>query len=192
MEYIYKSCSNVYEVEKIINCKIYKNKKYYLIKWLFYPISQSTWEPESNLKNLGYLIKEFETHYPSTIDQNMYNIFCDEIKRKNKVKNKNKSFINQNMNIKYLSKKRKNIFFSDDELNDPNLDSLKTHLYIKVDKNSFNDNKKKRQDLVIDLRYNNNEKSKNIINLFEKDTFVDSFKENKQNNTNGLIKPNML
>ena len=29
----------VYEVEKIINCKFYKNKKYYLIKWLCYPIS---------------------------------------------------------------------------------------------------------------------------------------------------------
>ena len=41
-----------YEVEKIINSKIYRNKKYYLIKWLCYPIHESTWEPKSNLKNL--------------------------------------------------------------------------------------------------------------------------------------------
>ena len=186
-----KSSGDFYEVEKIINCKYFKNKKYYLIKWLFYPISQSTWEPESNLKNLKDLIEEFENHYPHTIDQNMYDIFCNEIKRKNKVKNKNKSFID----IKYLSKKRKNAFFSDDELNDPYLDRLKTHLHIKLDKNSFNDKKNKKQDLIIDLSYNNsynNENSKYKINLFEKDTFVDSFKENKQNNINGLIRPNML
>ena len=35
-----ENCSgDFYEVEKIINCKYFKNKKYYLIKWLFYPIS---------------------------------------------------------------------------------------------------------------------------------------------------------
>ena len=83
MEY---SCSELYEVEKIINCKYFKNKKYYLIKWLYYPINQSTWEPKSNLKNLKYLIDEFESQYPYTIDKEMYNIFCNEIKIQNKMK----------------------------------------------------------------------------------------------------------
>ena len=50
MECLYESSHNLYEVEKIINCKSYKNKKYYLIKWLCYPINKSTWEPKSNLK----------------------------------------------------------------------------------------------------------------------------------------------
>ena len=82
MEYMPESFSNLYEVEKIINSKSYKNKKYYLIKWLFYPINESTWEPKSNLKNLKYLIDEFESKYPYSIDQDMYNIFCEEIKKK--------------------------------------------------------------------------------------------------------------
>ena len=75
MEYIYDTNTNLYEVEKIINCKIHKNKKYFLIKWLYYPIKDSTWEPKSNLKNLKYLIDEFESEYPYSIDQDMYNIF---------------------------------------------------------------------------------------------------------------------
>ena len=89
MEYIYESCSNFYEVEKIINCKKYKNKKYYLIKWLFFPINESTWEPKSNLKNLKYLIDEFESEYPFSVDHEMYNIFCEEINKKKRYKNKN-------------------------------------------------------------------------------------------------------
>ena len=50
--------SDLYEVEKIINCKIYKNKKYYLVKWLCYPISESTWEPKENLNNFLIFIKQ--------------------------------------------------------------------------------------------------------------------------------------
>ena len=40
MEIMFDSSSNMYEVEKIINCKTYHNKKYYLIKWLCYPINE--------------------------------------------------------------------------------------------------------------------------------------------------------
>ena len=43
MEYSPLPLSDTYEVEKIINYKYIKNKKYYLIKWLYYPINQSTW-----------------------------------------------------------------------------------------------------------------------------------------------------
>ena len=49
MDIISDPWSGMYEVEKIINCKIYKNKKYYLIKWLCYPIYEATWEPKSNI-----------------------------------------------------------------------------------------------------------------------------------------------
>ena len=49
---------NIYEVEKIINFKYYKNKKYYLIKWLSYPISESTWEPKSNLKYVNDYVNQ--------------------------------------------------------------------------------------------------------------------------------------
>ena len=52
--------NNVYEVEKIINCKFYRNKKYYLIKWLYFPILESTWEPKSSIKHLSSMINKFE------------------------------------------------------------------------------------------------------------------------------------
>ena len=58
----------VYEVEKIINCKFYKNKKYYLIKWLCYPISESTWESKSNIKHLSKIIQKFEHSYPLSVE----------------------------------------------------------------------------------------------------------------------------
>ena len=90
MDIICDPWNEMYEVEKIINCKIYKNKKYYLIKWLCYPIYESTWEPKSNLKNLNYMIEAFEREYPYSVDQNMYEIYCDELKKRLKRKNKAK------------------------------------------------------------------------------------------------------
>ena len=72
------SSSEIYEVEKIINCKYYRNKKYYLVKWLCYPIYESTWEPKSSLKNLNYMINAFEAEYPYSVDQYMYEIYSKE------------------------------------------------------------------------------------------------------------------
>ena len=86
MEINSDSTNKVYEVEKIINCKFYKNKKYYLIKWLCYPICESTWEPKSNIKHLGKILDKFESRYPYSINQNMYNIYCEENKKRKKKK----------------------------------------------------------------------------------------------------------
>ena len=96
--------NEIYEVEKIINFKYYKNKKYYLIKWFSYPISESTWEPKSNLKYINNMLTKFEKEYPYSIDQNMYNIYCDEInkrKKRSKTDIKNKRI---KIGINYLSK----------------------------------------------------------------------------------------
>ena len=100
MEILYDSSSGMYEVEKIINCKIYRNKKYYLVKWLCYPIYASTWEPKASLKDINYMIDTFESKYPYSIDQEMYKIYQDEqkklLKRRNKrKKNKKKAKINK-------------------------------------------------------------------------------------------------
>ena len=85
------SSNKIYEVEKIINSKIYKNKKYYLIKWLCYPIYESTWEPKSSLKNLNYMINAFEAEYPYSVDKYMYEIYSKELKKRaNKRKRRNK------------------------------------------------------------------------------------------------------
>ena len=187
MEY---SCSELCEVEKIINCKYFKNKKYYLIKWLYYPINQSTWEPKSNLKNLKYLIDEFESQYPYTIDKEMYNIFCNEIKIQNKMKIKDMQ-LNPNYHIKFLSKKRKMVLFSDEDLNDPYFDGLKIHLHIKINENCFKLKKNDKNNLIIDLSNNSLEKDKESFNYDEvekKDNFFLKEKEIKEE----LIRPNII
>ena len=151
MENNYNNSSEMYEVEKIINCKCYRNKKYYLIKWLCYPINQSTWEPKSNLKNLNYLIQEFESEYPYSIDQNMYNIFCEEVINKKRNKKKDKILKESSNESKFIAKKRKMEYFSDFELNNAYLDKLKQHLYIGSYKTKNKDIKETNDEFVIDL-----------------------------------------
>ena len=117
--------NEIYEVEKIINFKYNKNKKYYLIKWFSYPISESTWEPKSNLKYINDMLIKFENEYPHSIEQNMYNIYCDEInkrKERNKTGKKNKRI---KYEINYLSKTKKIEGFTKTELKDILYDKLK-------------------------------------------------------------------
>ena len=188
MEY---TSENLYEVEKIINCKYFNNKKYYLIKWLCYPINQSTWESKDNLKHLKYLIDEFEAQYPYTIDKYMYNIFCNEIKNNKKIKKKEKNEKIINSHIKFLSKKRNIETFNKIELKDPYLNGLKKHLYVKVDKNNSINIKKKEESFFIDLRGNAKENEVKLDNSLEKEKNETFLEENKQANSK-LIKPKIL
>jgi hypothetical protein len=179
--------SDTYEVEKIINCKYIRNKKYYLIKWLCYPINQSTWEPKSNLENLEYMIEDFESKYPYSIDTFMYNIFCNDVETKKKIKNRNK-----NTNKKFLSKKRNKDFYSSiEELDKLNLDRLKTHLYIRNNKKQINDNKQKNDDLIIDLRTERKENEEKLNNSSENEINAKNSEEQKSN-LSKLIMPNLL
>ena len=179
--------SDTYEVEKIINCKYIKNKKYYLIKWLCYPINQSKWEPKSNLESLEYMIEDFESKYPYSIDNFMYEIFCNDAETKKKLKNKNK-----NTNTKLLSKKRnKNFNSSIEELDKLNLDLLKTHLYIRDNKKQLNDNKQKDDDLIIDLRTERKENEEKLNNSSE-NGINEKYSEEQKSNVAKLIKPKVI
>jgi len=185
MEYSPLPLSDTYEVEKIINCKYIKNKKYYLIKWLCYPINQSTWEPKSNLENLVYMINDFESKYPYSVDSFMYNIFCNEAKAEKKFKN-----INKNKNNKqFLSKKRNKDFYSSiKELDKLNLDRFKTHLYISDNKKNLNDNKQKNCELIIDLRTETKENEEKLNNSSENEINGKYF-EGQKSNMSKLILP---
>ena len=130
--------NEIYEVEKIINLKYYKNKKYYLIKWLSYPISESTWEPKSNLKYKNDMLIKFENEYPHSIEQNMYNIYCDEINKRKKRSKTGKKNKRLNNGIKYLSKTKKIEVFSKNELKDVLYEKLKNHLFINITKRHIN------------------------------------------------------
>lgn len=167
MEIMLESSTDIYEVEKIINRKILRNKKYYLIKWLCYPINQSTWEPKSNLKHLNYLLEEFEARYPFSVDQEMYNIFCEEVKKKKILKKKKKNVKESENGQKFLAKKKKFEYFSDLELNDEYLDKLKNHLYINTHKKSKEDDKLSKTELIIDLSSTNIQSEESNININE-------------------------
>ena len=173
----YEVDSDTYEVEKIINCKYIRNKKYYLIKWLFYPINQSTWEPKSNLENLEYMINDFESKYPYSIDSFMQDIFNNNIKAKKKSKNRN-----ININKKFLSKKRNKDFYSSiEELDKQNMDLLRKHLYISGNKKHLNDNKQKNDDLIIDLRTEEKENEGKLNNSSENEINAIIIEEQKSN-----------
>jgi hypothetical protein len=49
-----------YEVEEILNHRIRRGKRQYLIKWLGYPQDDNTWEPEENLLNAKEILKEYQ------------------------------------------------------------------------------------------------------------------------------------
>ena len=48
-----------FEVERILGCKNIKGKRHYLVKWVGYDKSQSTWEPQEYLAEAQKMIKDF-------------------------------------------------------------------------------------------------------------------------------------
>ena len=180
--------SGFFEVEKIINSKTYRNKKYYLVKWLCYPIHESTWEPKSNLKNLNYMIDTFEAEYPYSVDQEMYEIYCNELKKRNKRRrNKAKNSEEFPINTNILSKKKKMEFFSESELKDTYFDKLKNHLHLNMVKRLSKEHK---GDLFIELSLNSTKSDEN-------ENIEDSEKENMNSsddkkNSNQLIVPILI
>ena len=56
-----------YEVETILDHKQVRNKTHYLIKWLNYPLTENTWEPERNL-NCPEKLQEYHRQEPRNQD----------------------------------------------------------------------------------------------------------------------------
>ena len=52
-----------FEIEKILNKKMVKGKKKFLVKWKGYTAKEDTWESRENLENAKELVKEFEREY---------------------------------------------------------------------------------------------------------------------------------
>lgn len=53
------SDDNIYQVEKIVNSRIHKGRKQYLIKWEGFPSNENTWEYAKDVLSKE-LINEFE------------------------------------------------------------------------------------------------------------------------------------
>ena len=178
--------NKIYEVEKIINFKYYKNKKYYLIKWFSYPISESTWEPKSNLKYINDILIKFEKDYPYSIDQIMYNIYCNEVIKRKKESKKCQKKKEMKNGIKYLSKTKKIEEFSKTELKDVLYDKLKNHLFINITKRLINVNKNENQ-VIIDLSTCNTCPSEENISISISGN--EYLNDSEENDENKLIRP---
>ena len=190
MEMTFDSFPDMYEVEKIINRKTFRNKKYYLIKWLCYPINQSTWEPLDSLKHLNYLLEEFESGFPLSVDQDMYHIFCKEVKKKKRIKKKAKKIKESENEKNFLAKKKKIEYFSDIELNNHYFDQLKRHLYINIIEKQKGDSKSSNDELIIDLSSTNAPSEENVVNIPIQESFL-MLDEEKKDITK-LIMPKMI
>lgn len=57
---------NTYEVEMILDSRIWRNKLQYKVKWVGYDHPDSSdWEPHSNLTDCAELVQEFHERYPT-------------------------------------------------------------------------------------------------------------------------------
>ena len=54
----------MYNVEKILDRRMVKNKLLYKIKWEGYPMNQCTWEPLENLSTVSELVEEYDKSHP--------------------------------------------------------------------------------------------------------------------------------
>ena len=54
-----------YEVDTVVDSRIYKGKLQYLVHWKGYNESERTWEPVSNLKNSPEIVEQFHKSHPS-------------------------------------------------------------------------------------------------------------------------------
>ena len=54
-----------YEVDAIVDSRIYKGKLQYLVHWKGYDESERTWEPVSNLKNSPEIVEQFHKSHSS-------------------------------------------------------------------------------------------------------------------------------
>ena len=157
-----------------------------LIKCFIYPINESTWEAKSNIKHLSEILDKFEAQYSYYIAQNMYNIFCSDVKktkkRSKRVRKRKKEIPN---GIKYLSKSRKIKGFSKAELKDILYEKLKNHLFLSIYKrHKFNHENQ----VIIDISSSTISHSEENLSIILSEN--ENSNENKEkNDSNKLIKP---
>ena len=63
--HVTEDCDEEYEVDAIVDSRIYKGKLQYLVHWKGYDESERTWEPVSNLKNSPEIVEQFHASHPS-------------------------------------------------------------------------------------------------------------------------------
>jgi len=60
-----------FEVEKILNKKMVREKEKFLVRWKGYMVEKDTWENKENLKNAKELVEKFEKEYREEVKELM-------------------------------------------------------------------------------------------------------------------------
>ena len=58
-----------FEVEKILNKKMVREKEKFLVRWKGYMAEEDTWENKENLENAKELVEEFEKEYREEVKE---------------------------------------------------------------------------------------------------------------------------
>ena len=58
-----------FKVEKILNKRVVREKKKFLVRWKGYMVEEDTWENRENLKNMKELVEEFERIYREEVEE---------------------------------------------------------------------------------------------------------------------------
>ena len=58
-----------FKVEKILNQRMVREKKKFLVRWKSYTAEEDTWENKENLENVKKLVKEFEKEYREEVKE---------------------------------------------------------------------------------------------------------------------------
>jgi len=58
-----------FKVEKILNQRMVREKKKFLVRWKSYTAEEDTWENKENLENVKKLVKEFEKEYGEEVKE---------------------------------------------------------------------------------------------------------------------------
>lgn len=53
-----------YEVEKVLDSRVFRGWVQYLVKWVGYDVSESTWEPVRNVRHAKELLDEYHIAHP--------------------------------------------------------------------------------------------------------------------------------
>ena len=58
-----------FEVEKILNKRMIREKEKFLVRWKGYMVEEDTWENRENLENAKELVEEFEREYGEEVKE---------------------------------------------------------------------------------------------------------------------------
>lgn len=179
---------NYYEVEKIIDRRIKKGKKEYLIKWKGYSENESTWEPLSHLKYIQEHVKEFNIQYNNNtkkIIEKRKEIEDEKKKKKSRERNKIKEEKENKKKKKEEDKKEKLIIEENNEKdkNNENKKDKKNNEEKREIKEKKTSNKligRKRKESEKQLKENNNKNEP----LFQVDQSLEKILAIKLDNKN--------